>query len=340
MELNLDLPTDPMERFKEIYEVLWGARTVFSGDSPAALRFAAVTAVTCPGEPEEVAAGIRDKAEEIKQGVSWFANLRSPLRFIISALLLLHDDEVTEFLAEVERVGKLFREKKLRRGAIYETIAVLLFRIGRDLKPVDEELVVRFKSVYEAMKKYHWWLTGPDDFPACALLALQPESPREIGETVERIYQALCAQKFRRCNPLQTAANMLYLARLEPKEAATRFGLLAAEMRKGGIRVHAYDYDKLAALSFLNHPPGRIVEKILALHAETKELRPKPPAHLCLSLATSIAFLELVQRDQDLEIISDARALVNMQQVIQAQQACAAAAASSAAASSAAASSS
>ncbi len=332
------LPADPLNRFRDLYDVLNAERGWF-GD-PSSLRFAAMTAVTCQGSPTEVASAIRSMAEEIKRLSGWFGELNSSLRFIVSAILVLNRDSASDFLAEVERGRELFRQASLRRGGIYETMAILILRLQNDRGPITADAVVRFKAIYEEMKRHHWWLTGPDDFPACAILVGQEASPGEIGAAIERIYQALNETGFSTGDPLQTAANLLYLSRLDPDVAAERYFELANGFRQSGVAIWQSDYDELAILTFLNHPPYRVVERVLEHRKAMEELKPKPDRSLTFNLAASIAFLELVQLDENHESITDAKALMDMQSIINAQQAAAAAAASSAAATAAASSSS
>jgi Protein of unknown function (DUF4003) len=323
------LPADPMSRFVAVYEKLDSERGWF-GD-PASLRFAAMAAVLSPGEPSDVARGIRRIAEDIKTQSGWFGSLNSPLRFIVSAMLYANGDDAGPFLAEVERGQAMFRDAGLRRGGIYETMAILIMRLRADKQPIASSTVDRFHAIYEEMKRHHWWLTGPDDFPACAILVGQPESPAEIGERIEQIYQSLHAAGLTSGNPLQTAAHLLYLARLNPAEAASRFRDLARGFREHGVSVWQTDYDELAILTFLNHTPTSVVDRVLSNRAQMQELHPKPDRSLTFNLAASITFLEHVKLDRKMKEITDAKALMDMQAVIAAQQAAAGAAAGSAA---------
>ena len=79
------LPADPLSRFISIYESLNAKRGWWSDAS--CLRFAAITAVTCPHEPNDIALAIRTVADDIKDRAGWFGQLTSPLRFIVSAML-------------------------------------------------------------------------------------------------------------------------------------------------------------------------------------------------------------------------------------------------------------
>ncbi len=323
------LPPDPVDRFIKLYEALNEKRGFF-GDANS-LRFTAMSAVTCPGAPRDIAQRCRSIADEIKQESGWFGSLSSPLRFIVSALLLLNGDTAKGFIQEIDRVNTVFRKHNLRRGGIYETMAILILRLQHELKPIPDSSVSRFQDIYEEMKHYHWWLTGPDDFPACAILVGRDESVKSIGLRIENIYQALSKKGFSTGDPLQTAANLMYLANGRPEALADRYAKLAREFKSSGVSIWQSDYDELAILSFLDHQPTRVVEYTLKNRERMEQLRPDPGRLLTFNLAAGLAFLELVQIDSNLRTITDAKALMDMQAIINAQQAAAAAAATSAA---------
>jgi hypothetical protein len=325
--MTYDLP-DPMSRFVAIYEMLNAERSRLSDAS--SLRFAAIAAIVSPGDPSDVVTGIRRISDDIKAQSGWFGGLKSPLRFIVSAMLYANGDGAAGFLAQVETVQKMFRNAGLRRGGIYETMAILIMRLQANKQPIATSTVDRFQAIYEEMKRHHWWLTGPDDFPVCAILVGQPESPVEIGERIEEIYQSLDAAGLTSGDQLQTAANLLYLARLDPIEAASRFRDLAIGFRESGVSIWRSDYDELAILTFLDQPTTSIIARVLSNRAKMQELRPKPDRSLTFNLAASITFLELVKLDREMQEITNAKALVDMQAIINAQQAGAAAACSAA----------
>lgn len=334
MTRTLQLPEDPLSRFESIYEALNAERGWWNDASP--LRFAAVSALTCPGAPGSVAVAIRKSADDIKAESGWFGTLNSQLRFVVGTLLVLHEDNAADFLVEVRRVRDLFREVSLRRSAIYETMAILILRMQAEKKPIQMTAVNRFRDIYEEMKRHRWWLTGPEDFPACAMLVGRDGLPGTIGADIEAIYQALQAAGFTSGDPLQTAANILYLAGMGPEAVARRYHELAEGFRENGVSIWQSDYDELAILTFLKHPAQRVIDTVLQHREVMKTLRPKPDRLLTFNLAASVTFLELVRVDVNLRMITDAKALLDMQAIINAQQAAAAAATASAASTSAA----
>lgn len=316
---------EPMPRFRAIYEALYSEKGW--GGETNSLRFAAMAALSCSGEPSEVALKIKNIANEIKAKVGWFGDLNTPLRFIVSTMLIMNEDTVSDFLEETKRVHLMFRTAKLRNGGIYETMAILIMRMSFFKAPIQMETIERFKVIYQVMKKYHWWLTGPDDFPACAVLVSQKESPEEVGLVIEKIYQELKLRGFTTGDYLQTAANILYLTHTEPIEIAERYSNLATAFRRAGVRMWQSDYDELAILSFLESPPDFIVEKVLTYREEMKTLYPKPDSTITFNLAASITFLELIRLNKKLKTVSDVKALLDMQAIINAAAAASAAAA-------------
>ncbi|MBI4601636.1 MAG: DUF4003 family protein [Planctomycetes bacterium] len=318
---------DPLTRFTAIYGALNAERGWWSEAS--SLRFAAVAAMASPGPPEAVARAIRGAAEELRKGSRWYGELRSSLRFVVSALLVNAGDDPARFQAEVDRVRGLFRERCLRRSGAYEVIAVLLLRQQARLEPVPEASIARFEAIYEEMKRHHWWLTGPEDFPFCALLAGARGVPRQIGEAMEAVYQALHAEGFSAGDPLQTAAGILALSGIEPRIAARRFRGIADELRQAGVAIWQTDYDELAVLSFLDAAARDVAGRVLRLREEMAALRPKPDRLVTFNLASSVAFLELAGTDPSTKELIDAKALKDIQAVIDAQRAAAAGAAAS-----------
>ncbi|MBN2432879.1 MAG: DUF4003 family protein [Acidobacteria bacterium] len=317
------MSSEPLERFKAVYHELFMQKKWHESSDP--FRFAGLTVLACPGEPAEVAAAIRSTADSLRkqQGLSGFDE---PIRILVSALLVQRQRSVTDFLRASEQIRKMFRAEKVRRGSIYEKLAFLIMFLQAPGGVVTTEHVLRFKAIYEQMKKYHWWLTGPDDFPVCAILVFQEGSPVQIGETIESIYQALNEKGFSKGDPLQTAANMLYLAGQSPPLLAEKYRFIYELFRKNRVRIYQSDYDELAILSMLPQDPRLIVDRMLRVRTELAKLKPKPSREVNFDLAVGVTFVELIQQDSQRDLVAGAQALMNMQAIIAAQQAAVAAA--------------
>ena len=323
----MQIPDDPVARYAELLAALKPDRGWFQNlfTDVAPLRFAAIAVVTTDGTAAEVADGVHAIAEELKERSGWFGELNGSMRFIVAAVLLQNSDTAADFLTAVEATRAEFRRQKLKRGGAYEAMAALILR-GPEKQAIPPGVVDRFKAIYEEMSRHQWWLTGVDDFPACAVLTRKAGEPQAIGAAVEAIYQALHAAGFKKGNPLQTAANLLYLAGETPEVIAARCHALAEAFRAERTRVWQSEYDELAVLAFLDRPTDEVVQRVLRNQAAIRELAPRPDRALAFNLASSLAFVELVREGAAASPVAETKAMLDLQAILNAQQAAAVAA--------------
>jgi hypothetical protein len=256
----------------------------------------------------------------------------SSIRFIVAAILYQNGDSAKSFIKEVERVRKMFRAEKLHRALAMEMMAVLVLRVQTSGSTISRQTVRRFREIYDEMKQHHRWLTGADDFPACAILTGQRGTPRRIGDNTEEIYSELRARKFPSGNPLQTAANLLFLADGTPQQLADRTASLKAEFRSRKVRITQLNYDELAILAFLKQRPETVVADVVANREELRTVRPRFDAGTQFNAAVGVTFVKLSGAGATMGSVSQAKTLIDMQAVLAAQQAAAAAGAAAAAA--------
>ena len=314
----MQLPADPLRRFTEIFDALNATRGWFSDTTP--LRFAAIAAIVIPGDPQKVASDIRAVAEELQQKSGWFGELNGSIRFIVAAMLVGNEDSAAEFMQEKDRIRGLFRDARMSRGGTYEMITSLILRGAEKYRPEAKD-IERLHAIHNAMSKHNWWITGVDDYPACAILSKRDQSPVEIAQYAEDIYQALNAVGFKKGNALQAAANLLCLTDDAPRAIANRFAELAEAFKLRGTRVWQNEYDEIAILSFLAEPSAKVVTQVLDNQENIRALSSRPSRSLAFNLASSVAFTQLVQARLSDKTIADSKALMDMQAIIAAQQA-------------------
>ena len=313
---------DTIARFRDVYSALsknwsmwWDATN---------MQYAAMTALSSSRSPDVLADSIMSTAEQIKKRSGWFGELNSCIRFIVAALLEQHGDNADSYMDELERVRKEFRSHKIRRGGLYEIIAITILRLSGDKKdgiqPITHAHLERFKEIHSEMAKHQWWITSVDDFPACAILAHQPGHPSEICATTEGIYQALYANGFWRGNPLQSAANLLFLTKDHPASIASRFHEFAESFRARRVKIWQSEYDEVAVLTFTNGPVESVVDRVLQLQTQLRELKPRISKATAFNLACSMAFVESVQSRESAGV-ANAKAMIDMNAIIAAQQA-------------------
>ncbi len=320
-----------VDRFKAIYAAFDKERRWWRSSIP--LRYAAMAAIQCEGDAIRVARGIRTVNKGLKEGSKWHWSVSPLVQFPVGAILYQKGDTATQFLRELVRVRKLFRNEKLHRAFTFELLAVLILRLQAGDKLIDQHTIHRFKAIYDEMKRHHKWLTGPDDFPACAILTGQSGTPRAIGEDIEAIYEELTHQGFARSNPLQTMANIMYLAPGSPREVAARARAFKDHFKEHKVRITQLDWDELAMLSILEKRPATVVKRVVAIREHLAKIRPRIEKPTTFGLAVGIAFLEFAAVTQRDESVSHTKVLMDVQSILAAQQAVLAAAGAAAAAS-------
>jgi hypothetical protein len=308
--------TDFLSRFAAIYDALGAEHETWS--AAAWLRFAAFSAVLQPGDPKSVAHSIRTGAESLRKHASWYEGLASPMRFVIAAMLQQAGGDARRFAKEVEEVRARLHETGLRSGSVrgWDVVAAVLLHVmngGQPLSPLQAE---RIKAIYDGMKRHHWWLTGPDDLPACILLSFRPDSAKDLTEDAERLYQLLRTRGFTGGDGLQTAANLLVLTGLPTVVAAKRANDIASAARGRDLYLIPGDYGILAALCLLDHDLDLIARRISEYHSRLAKLDPPLPAAICITLASDLAFLDLVRQRRDGSMIGDPQGLQEMLRLV------------------------
>jgi hypothetical protein len=316
-------PQDPLERFQAIYAAL-AANGSWLTDK-VALRLAAVALITSPGEPASLAAATHRRDAELRVRLGWLTSIAPALRVLLAAQLVKYADDSDAFADELERVREMFRAVHLRRGHAYEALAVLVLRRLQAGKPIELPQVQRLHDIYEAMKRHHWFLTGPEDFPACAMLVGRPGTPTEIGDGTDALYTALHQRAdLWRGDSLQTAANMLYLAEVEPSVIVERFATILAGFRETGTRIGLQQYDELAILCFLARPTATIITTVNEYRDRLKLSVAWLTRADALNLAASLAFVHIAGHDpQALGPLADVKLLLDMQAIVTARAAAA-----------------
>ncbi len=335
MKTRIALPRDPLSRFRSLYEALEKDRRWWR-DSRR-LRYGAMAALGSEGSPATVARGIRLMEKSLKEASPWNMDIGSHLRFVVAATLHHNGDSAKAFMREVIRVRKMFRKERLPRTLAFELIAVLILRIQNSGGAISPNTVWRLREIFDEMKRHHRWITGADDLPVCAILTGQEGTPKHLVDKTEAIHGELRHRKFQKGNPLQTMANVLSLARSSSRELADRAVRLKDEFKQNGVRISQRDYDELAILCFLELRADRIVDTVLGKRDELKKIKPKIDRATTFDLAVAMTFIELAGREVDATTLSGAKALIDMQAIVAAQQAvlvCAAGAAVAASASS------
>ena len=243
----------PLERYRALIGALASDKDTF--DDTYWLRFSAQIVVLCPESPPKLAYRIRSVAAELIKSTDWYQALASPARFVVAAMLIQHRIPVADFISEHAHATATMNEIGLRHSRLHEIITVIIIMMTPGHRSSSVLDIERIKAIYDQMKAHHWWLTGPDDVPACAALAQCPGSPEFLGSQVEAAYQQLHGIGIPIGEHLQTAANLLPLSGLEISLTVRRYNNLIAIFKEHKSVLTESDYDPMAMLCLLDQDP-------------------------------------------------------------------------------------
>ncbi|MEK7415095.1 MAG: DUF4003 family protein, partial [Planctomycetota bacterium] len=263
---------NPLDQFLGIYESLRG--DAWWPTDQAWLRFAAQAAVMRPANPGATARAIRATAESLHLQAPWYNPLPPMLRVVVAATLVQIGEEPQAFDHTLVTTRAMFRNAGLPDTSENDILAILALRVLTNDSNINEKTVERLRAIYTSMKRHHWWLTGKDDLPSCAVMTACPGSPAAIEGAAETIYQILHARDIPADQDLQTAANMLTLAGLQPDQVTARFFDLIAALRSAGTHVDSERFCAFALLSLLDHEQQRIGVRFQEILTPLEKLEP------------------------------------------------------------------
>jgi hypothetical protein len=310
---------DPLERFREIYEYL-NRDNSWWNDS-AWFRYAAQAAVMRPASPEKTAHEIREMAAKLQAHAHWYDALSSPFTLVVAATLVQIGDTAEAFDAEVDSARRMLREAGFHHDGMHQLGAILALRVLSDGRSASYHDIARMRLIYRQMKSHHWWLTGGDDLPACALLSRCLGTPAEIAGVADGVYQLLCDHGFKRSNHLHAAANLLPLAGLPAADAAFRFTKLSEAFGHFSISLWTDRYDAIALAALLDHDPDRIAKRIDEISLELESLEPGLIDDANFNVAVDLAYLDLARFDRQMRRLSEPGELEHAQSLIRLQRA-------------------
>jgi hypothetical protein len=300
----------PLDRFRAIMAELHPERE--SWTDAYWLRYAAQAVVLCPGEPSEIANRLRTVAAELSHRGTSFKGLHSSLRFVVAAMLLQANTEVPVFLADVKRIIDMLDEVGLRRSGNHQLLTAIILRMAPDHDAFSMFEAERLKAIYQQMKSFHWWLTGPHDLPACAALAQVPGSAEVVVGRAEAIYQRLVGADLTPGNSLQNAANLLPLMGFDQEAAADRYLVLVRYLQESTDNLQPEHYDAVALLTLLEQPPDLVVAHLEAVRKELDLYQPYLAGASSFAVAADLTVLDLLRRDMRMQPFTSTADLTTM----------------------------
>lgn len=253
----LTLPRDPLARFLAIAHQLADHRQWWEATN--VIRYAALPLVVASGEPQPLVARVVAAADAMGKQAAWFSDLRGSLRHLVAAWLAAADLPVDRFHSDCEAIRARFRAAGVRRGGSYEIVAAVMLHLA---EAGDEAHVRQLQRIYEAMKKHHWWLTGPNDLPACALLAVLGGDLAMLEVRMEDLYRRLRERGLSAGSGTQTASHLLCLVPGREADLVARYMALHDAFVAAGVQMWDADRDELALLCLLEQDVATTVRMV------------------------------------------------------------------------------
>jgi hypothetical protein len=303
-------------RFRAIYRELNREPRWWS--EAAWLRFAAHATVAMPGEPAAIAVAVRTAAAALSEHASWLSPWRSPLRFVLAALLVQEGSDARRF---ADAAGRLLHPpagaetaaaaKAVAQAGAPGLMALWLLgtrggagtvgaEVGAEVGS-DVEALTRLHGLHLALRHRHRWLIGAADLPACALLVERHGTVDELAAAVDGQYRALRGLGLAASVHLATAAHLLLLSGLPAETAAERYARLHHQLATAGGDPGPIAFDALALLALVDVTPEAVIAEATQMQGAVAALVPALSGPAVLDLAADLAFLGLVERDYRLE---------------------------------------
>jgi hypothetical protein len=284
-DVSSTLPRDPLARFLSIAKELAAHKQWFEG--PTVIRYAALALLVAEGDAASLAGRVAADSLAISKQQTWFSDLRGAMRFVIAGWLAASRHEPAGFTAACEAIRGRFRIVGVRRGGAYEIVAATMLHVA---DAGDEAHVRRLQQLYEMMKRHHWWLTNPDDLPACALLSVRGGDLVLIEQRIEAIYARLRESGLSAGAGLQMASHILAMAPGSDADVVNRFRALHDGFIAAGIQMWDTDFDEVALLCTLHQDAAQTVRTVVDHRAQIKEQLRVAGATVNFSLACGTAF--------------------------------------------------
>ncbi len=284
--MPLAIPRDPLATFIAIVQELKEHQRWF--DDRTILRYAALPLVVAKGDPATIAARAVADGKTVAENAGWFSDLRGSMRYVLAALAVAAAVDIHELSRALEAIQARFREVGVRRGGAFETIAAAMLHFAGRSSPSD---VLRLQRIYVSMREQHWWLTGPGDLPACAMLTVDGGDVTAMTSRIEGMYNRLREKGMGAGDGLQLASHVLCIAPGSVAEATDRMLALHAGFKKHGIQMWDCDRDELAVLCLTGTAPQKLIELVIDHRARIKEQLSFVGAVTSFSYACGTAFL-------------------------------------------------
>ncbi|WP_075619548.1 DUF4003 family protein [Paenisporosarcina indica] len=254
-----------------------------------------------------------ETSDAIKKKAGWFSPLRSHIHYMMAAFLQSNHKDASVAVEELLSKQESLKSVGFKSNSYSYLSAILLS--SHPNQQVEE--AKRAKSLYDAMKSHHPFLTQADDYPYAVMLGKLEGDPQERATTMNRYYAELRPQGFYMGNELQWMSQILtYTSPKYDASMVSKAVHIRDQLKNSGVKVKMTHYVMIGFLAVLSNKDSDIQHVIdtyrelqgmklfgwykdmilpLAVQLETKHLIEQNETS-AVSLATTIEMLMQAQQ--------------------------------------------
>ncbi|MFD1929631.1 DUF4003 family protein [Sporosarcina siberiensis] len=286
-----------------------------------------ITSYYVTSEREFFAENLNHAMDSLKENSSWLSPLRGNLLPMIAAFLDKPGVDINEETARLFHKQRVLRNEGFR-NTIHSYLAALLMT---DDSTLYEQEAKNAKSLYNEMKKTHFFLTSDDDYAYAVLLAKKNENPVEHARSMRLYYDALRVKGLRSGDELQWMSQLMTYVDINFEEQLVSRAISILDCFKKEAKVQPLHYPMVAFLTVFGVSNTEITEIIELTHALEDSKLFSWNKEMALSIAMGYIMRELTDSHEEIGV----SLIASIELIVQAQQAVIAATMASMAASSA-----
>jgi hypothetical protein len=187
----------------------------------------------------------------IKSELGFFTALNGNVRASLSGLLLADETRDASVVKQLIQYYQELIDVKFSRSEFTYFAAYLLLKQENEDVP---EIAKRAKEIHRCLKKFHPFLTGPEDATSSVMLATLDAklSPQAIADIVEFYFQEFADLDFHKNNGLQAlAATSALLYGKKDRTFVARVRSLLNELDKNDMKVKELYYNTIGILAYV-----------------------------------------------------------------------------------------
>ncbi|MEC1290988.1 DUF4003 domain-containing protein [Bacillus mojavensis] len=258
-----------------------------------------------------------DLSSYIKSNIGSFSTLNSHHRFTVASILDIHFQHEAKqtFLTFIDVYNQMVRLGYKRD--IFTYISALILLTGKTETINQREQMNMGLSVYQQMKKNHYFLTSTQNVPLAVLLAQNGKGLQALNKA-ELCYQLLSANGFKKGQYLQHVSHILALqSEKDPEILVSQCKHIFQSITESHKKPKDFHYPDLSLLTFLEEPDIKTVLGIA--HELNQEKAFKWEKDMNFKIAVSLYLSEYMEKN----LLMESGLYTAIETAIQAQQAAA-----------------